>query len=175
MEISSCQPPGSWRCAPRRLRLVDAHDVTGLGQDLDLTARDGLRALRCSGGAPGQAILSAEDDQGWRFDRPQLPARDADRLPNPCLALPHQPHPGAELVIHALALTQGTEDDAGRTLSPLAASRTRRKGSGPRAWRAMAVAPSARAGPSDAPAAVRRSPGSLRSTRPSILRRRPPV
>jgi aryl-alcohol dehydrogenase-like predicted oxidoreductase len=68
---------------PDDVRLVDAHDVTGLGQDLDLTARDGLRALRCSGGASDQAILSAEDDQGWRLDRPQLPARDADRLPNP--------------------------------------------------------------------------------------------
>src|SRR5215207_9332039 len=93
------------------LRLVDAHDVTGVGEDLDLAARDVPRALRSSGRASDQPVLPAEDDQGGRLDHPKLSARDGERLPGPRLALAHDPHPRTELAIHALALTQGPEDD----------------------------------------------------------------
>jgi hypothetical protein len=52
------------------LRLIHAHEVTRIRQDLDLAARDVPSAFRGGGRAPDQPILSTKDDQGPRLDHP---------------------------------------------------------------------------------------------------------
>jgi hypothetical protein len=102
LDVLSPQEVGD--ALPDQLWLVDAHDVTGARESLDLAVRDVPRALRRSGRAPDEPILPAEDDEGGCFDQTKLSARDAEGLPGLRLSLLHDQHPGTKLAIHALAL-----------------------------------------------------------------------
>jgi hypothetical protein len=52
---------------PDELWLVEAHDASCLGEDLDLAVRDVPGALRCGGCAADEPVLLAEDDEGGRL------------------------------------------------------------------------------------------------------------